>query len=148
MLSVKDQFSKLVANLKTAPSESANDEIEPFVRGLEPDGNSAPAAGLAGFLSAAKEKMGSAKEKFVSAKNMASEATTSKADSVLRMVTGEPGPEENLTAWEEFNKEMTLTYKQRLMGFGVTLGLGIFFSVLSTMFISLIVLKPHKVDLI
>jgi hypothetical protein len=45
---------------------------------------------------------------------------------------------------EYLDEAMSLSYKKRLIGFGIFLACGIFFTALSTLLLPMIVIKPHK----
>lgn len=67
-------------------------------------------------------------------------ATQAEATKVL--MTGQTKEPEGLSDYVE--EAMSLSYKKRLIGFGITMVTGIFFTALSTVLLPLIVIKPHK----
>ncbi|EKX41792.1 hypothetical protein GUITHDRAFT_112211 [Guillardia theta CCMP2712] len=64
------------------------------------------------------------------------------AESMKTLITGQQKEPETVS--EYVDEAMTLSYKKRLIGFGICLLSGIFFTFLSTLMLPLIVIKPHK----
>lgn len=64
------------------------------------------------------------------------------AEAAKGLVTGQQKEPETISDYVD--EATTMSYKNRLIGFGVCLASGIFFTALSTLMLPLIVLKPHK----
>mmetsp|Transcript_4851 Transcript_4851/g.7130 ORF Transcript_4851/g.7130 Transcript_4851/m.7130 type:complete len:279 (+) Transcript_4851:160-996(+) len=64
------------------------------------------------------------------------------AEATKTLMTGQQREPESMSDYVD--EAMSLSYKKRLIGFGILLASGIFFTALSTVLLPLIVLKPHK----
>jgi hypothetical protein len=64
------------------------------------------------------------------------------AEATKALITGQQKEPESMS--EYLDEAMSLSYKKRLIGFGIFLACGIFFTALSTLLLPMIVIKPHK----
>mmetsp|Transcript_85388 Transcript_85388/g.227680 ORF Transcript_85388/g.227680 Transcript_85388/m.227680 type:complete len:229 (+) Transcript_85388:1-687(+) len=71
-----------------------------------------------------------------------SQQASEKAQQVQGLITGQTKEPETVAEYVE--EAMTMSYKNRLIGFGICLASGIFFTALSMLMLPFIVLKPHK----
>ncbi|EFA84058.1 hypothetical protein PPL_03131 [Heterostelium album PN500] len=57
-------------------------------------------------------------------------------DSIKSLLGNNEQPKEDQSVWEEINNQCSLSWTQRLIGFGISAGLGLFFSFLAFLFLA------------